>query len=205
MVARLAPEFRGAQFGLALTAFRLPVLTRLVFCLNVFFPAYASELRPIEGPVKPAFNLPDLAGTNVALDSSRGRITFVHFFATWCVPCREEIPALHRLSERTKLGASIIAISVADNDQRLKQFFTQTPVSFPVLQDRDRAIAKAWDVNVLPTTYVLGVDQKPLFIVETDFPWDTINVDPVAERLTGSDQSEREITPSDNLSRRRGP
>ncbi len=86
-----------------------------------------------------------------------------------------------------------------------KSFFGQTPVSFPVVQDRNRAIAKSWDVSALPTTYVLGADQKPLFIVETDFPWDTINVDAATQRLIGNDQPERGVIPSDNLNQRRGP
>lgn len=193
------------QFGFPATSFRLAVLTLAAVFLCSLFPAYASDLRPFEGPEKPTFFLPDLDGNRIALETFRGRIVFVHFFATWCEPCREEIPALQRLSERAKSRASIIGISVADNDQRLKQFFTQTPVSFPVLQDRDRAIAKSWNVSALPTTYVLGADQKPLFIVETDFPWDTINVDPAAERLIGNDQPKVDPMPSDNLNRRREP
>jgi peroxiredoxin len=205
VVARLAPEFRGAQFGFAGTSFRRASLTAAVLYLAAFPAAHASDLRSIDGPEKPAFSLLDLAGNDVSLAAFRGQIVFVHFFATWCEPCREEIPALQRLADRTKPGATVIAISVADNDQRLRKFFAQTPVSFPVVQDRDRAIAKSWDVSALPTTYVLGADQKPLFVVETDFPWDTINVDATTQRLIGNDSPERGARPSDNLNQRRGP
>jgi thiol-disulfide isomerase/thioredoxin len=205
VVARLAPEFRGAQFGFAGTSFRRARLTAAVFYLAAFSPGHASDLRPIDGPAKPAFSLLDLVGNEVSLDAFRGRLVFVHFFATWCEPCREEIPALQRLAERAKPGAAVVAVSVADNDQRLQKFFAQTPVSFPVVQDRDRAIAKSWDVSALPTTYVLGTDQKPLFVVETDFPWDTIKVDATAQRLIRNDQLGPGANPSDNLNQRRGP
>lgn len=205
MADRSAPEFRGAQFGFPATSFRLSILTVAVFFLTATFHARASDLRPFDGPAKPPFSLPDLAGNDTGLDAFRGHIIFVHFFATWCASCREEIPALHRLSERAKPSTLIVAISVADNDARLRQFFAQTPVSFPILQDPDRAVAKSWNVSALPTTYVLSADQKPLFIVETDFPWDTINVDPTAERLIGNDQPKPGPMPSDNLKRRRGP
>lgn len=204
MTDRLAPEFRGAQFGFPVTSLRLAVLAAALLFPCAPFPGWASDLRPFEGSAKPAFSLPDLAGNDVALDALRGRILLVHFFATWCEPCRQEIPALDRLSRRAKPNAAIVAISVADNEMRLRQFFTQTPVGFPVLQDRDQAIAKSWNVSALPTTYVLGADQKPIFFVETDFPWDTINVDPVTNRLIGNNLPERETLP-DNLSQRRGP
>lgn len=201
----MTPEFRGAQVGLAGNPLRRASLAAAVLCFTAFFPADASDLRSIEGPAKPAFSLIDLAGNDVSLAAFHGRLVFVHFFATWCEPCREEIPALQRLAERAKPGAAVVAVSVADNDQRLQKFFAQTPVSFPVLQDRDRAIAKSWDVTALPTTYVLGTDQKPLFVVETDFPWDTITIDTTAQRLIRNDQPEPGANPSDNLNQRRGP
>lgn len=77
----------------------------------------------------------------------------------------------------------MIAISVAEVDPRVKRFFERMPVNFPVLLDRDRAVAKSWNISALPTTYVLDADMKPILLVEEDFAWDTIDVDPSTGKL----------------------
>lgn len=119
--------------------------------------------------------------------SFKGRAVLVHFFATWCEACREELPALNRFLNRSAANASVIAISVADADQRVKRFLEQTPVNFPVLLDRERTVAKSWNVSALPTTYILGTNLKPMFVVESDFPWDTIDIEPAIGKLIGND------------------
>jgi peroxiredoxin len=126
---------------------------------------------------KPFFTLQDLSGSSVSLQTFAGRTVLVHFFATWCEPCREELPALTRLRERAP-GAAVLAISVAENGQRVSRFFAQTPAGFPVLLDTDRAVAKSWDVTTLPTTYVLDAALRPRMLVEAHYPWDTVDVAP---------------------------
>ena len=144
--------------------------------------ATAAELQRWSGGGQPAFSLPTLGGAATALEAARGHIVLVHFFATWCEPCREELPALNRLAARAGGGVTVLAIAVADADRSVQRFFVTTPVDFPILLDRDRAVAKAWNVATLPTTFVLDGSLQPKFVVETDFAWDTI--DP--GKLTGS-------------------
>jgi thiol-disulfide isomerase/thioredoxin len=144
--------------------------------------AEAAELQRWTAGAQPTFSLPNTTGANVALEAARGRVVLVHFFATWCEPCREELPALNRLAARANGSVKVLAIAVADADQRVQRFFGSTPVDFPILLDRDRAVAKAWSVATLPTTFVLDASLQPKFVVETDFAWDTI--DP--GKLTGS-------------------
>jgi peroxiredoxin len=143
----------------------------------------AAELTPIGGPAKPDFSLQDVSGKTVQLKAFKGRTVLVHFFATWCEPCREELPALNRFLGRSGPNAAVVAISVAEVDPRVKRFFEATPVDFPVLLDRDRKTAKSWNVSSLPTTYVLDADMKPMLVVEADFPWDTIDVAPATGKL----------------------
>jgi peroxiredoxin len=143
---------------------------------------HATELTRVGEPAKPEFSLRDLDGKSVALQPFRGRTLFVHFFATWCEPCREELPALTRLLERSANNSSVVAIAVAEPDQRLKRFFEQTPVNFPVLSDSDGSVAKSWKISALPTTYILDADMKPLLMVEGEFAWDTID----QHQITGS-------------------
>jgi thiol-disulfide isomerase/thioredoxin len=141
-----------------------------------------AELQRWTAGTEPNFSLPNTAGVDVALESARGHVVLVHFFATWCEPCREELPALNRLAARANGSVKVLAIAVADTDQRIQHFFETTPVDFPIMLDRDRAVAKAWNVATLPTTFVLDASLQPRFVVETDFPWDTID----AGKLIGS-------------------
>jgi thiol-disulfide isomerase/thioredoxin len=144
--------------------------------------AAAAELQPWTAGAQPTFSLPNTTAANVALETARGHVVLVHFFATWCEPCREELPALNRLAARAGGNVEVLAIAVADADRSVQRFFETTPVDFPILLDRDRAVAKAWSVATLPTTFVLDASLQPKFVVETDFAWDSI--DP--GKLTGS-------------------
>jgi len=127
------------------------------------------------------------------LKAFKGRTVLVHFFATWCEPCREELPALNRFLTRSPT-ASVVAISVAEVDPRVKRFFAATPVSFPVLLDRDRTIAKSWKISALPTTYVLDANMRPMLVVEADFAWDTVDIEPATGKLIKSKASEIKTT-----------
>ena len=155
-------------------------------------PAEASELKRTNEFSKPHFSLQDLSGKSVPLNAFKGRTVLVHFFATWCEPCREELPALSRFLGRASPNVSVIAISVAEVDPRVRRFFEQMPVDFPVLLDRDRAVAKSWNVSALPTTYVLDIDMKPVLLVEADFAWDTVDVDPATGKIVAG--KSRELT-----------
>jgi peroxiredoxin len=138
-------------------------------------------LRSWNGGNLPSFILQSSSGTHIALEDARGRAVLVHFFATWCEPCKEELPALDRLANRAAGTATVIAISVAEVDMRVRRFLETMPLAFPVLLDRDRAVAKTWNVSVLPTTFVLDATLHPRAVVELDFPWDDVDV----KELTG--------------------
>jgi peroxiredoxin len=180
MLCGSAPEFRGAPVRQAKTLFRAAVLT-VCLLLALQSSVSAGELVRTDGAVNPDFSLRDLDGRSVSLRAFKGRMLLVHFFATWCEPCREELPALGRFLDRSSSRASVLAISIAEPEPRLKRFFEQMPVNFPVLLDPDRNVAKSWNISALPTTYVLDADAKPVLIVEGEFPWDTID----ADRITG--------------------
>jgi thiol-disulfide isomerase/thioredoxin len=165
-------------------SFRFVSLTiALAFFLWLDSAAWPTELTPAGGPAKPDFSLQDLSGTSVPLKTFKGRTVLVHFFATWCEPCREEMPALNRFLERSASNASVVAISVAEVDPRVKRLFEAMPVRFPVLLDRDRAIAKSWKISTLPTSYVLDANLKPVLVVEADFAWDTVELEPTTGKL----------------------
>jgi thiol-disulfide isomerase/thioredoxin len=178
VMSRFAPEVRGT---LRLKIQRLQAVAALccagaVFCLAMLpLQATAAELRRWTAGAQPIFSLPNTTGADVALEAARGHVVLVHFFATWCEPCREELPALNRLAARAGGNVKVLAIAVADADRGVQRFFETTPVDFPVLLDRDRAVAKAWQVATLPTTFVLDVSLQPRLVVESDYAWDAID------------------------------
>jgi peroxiredoxin len=130
------------------------------------------QLTAAPSIAKPTFTLPDLAGSPLKLEEQRGRVVLMHFFATWCEPCREELASLSRLLQGP-LGkrVTVVAVDVAEVPARVRRFLDAAPVSFPVVLDADRAVTQAWDVGVLPTTFVLDPTLKPTLFVEGDLDW----------------------------------
>lgn len=123
---------------------------------------------------RPLFTLPSSDGTDIALAAGRGRFVVVHFFATWCEACVEELPALSRFADRSHGEIKVLAVSVAEPDVRVQRYFAKMPVDFRILLDRDRAVAKAWSVSSLPTSFTLDADLAPRLIAERDIDWDKI-------------------------------
>jgi thiol-disulfide isomerase/thioredoxin len=176
VIARRAPACRGTliETAAAVIAAAVPFLTAAITSSQA--ETDATMLQPWRAGVAPAFTLPSISsGQPIRLASERGRVVLVHFFATWCEPCREELPALRRLVARAEPGSlAVLAIAVADVDLRVERFLQTIPVNFPVLLDRDRAVAKAWTIWTLPSTVILDGNLRPRLGVEADFPWDQI-------------------------------
>lgn len=137
----------------------------------------SSVLRPWTGSHLPEFSLKDVGGKPLNLSDYRGQPVLVHFFATWCEPCRPEMQALERLAQRPDAEAlRIISISVNEPASRVRRFLEKTPVGFPVLLDENRTASRTWSVDLLPTTYILDADLTPRFHVEHDVEWDRVDI-----------------------------
>lgn len=108
----------------------------------------------------------------------------VHFFATWCEPCIREMASLQKLADSTTgKPVVLIAVDVGEVEVRVRRFFETRPVTFPVLLDRDRAVTKGWDVNALPTTFVLAPDLTVRHFIEADLDWTRPDVTAAIEAL----------------------
>lgn len=131
----------------------------LVLLCALALPAGAEELKRWGGGPTPPLELVDLEGKRHRLADYRGSAVVVNFWATWCVPCRDEMPSLERL--RASLEGQrvvILAVNLAEPDSRVRKFLDAVPVRFPILMDREAAVAKAWQAKLLPATYVIGPD-----------------------------------------------
>jgi len=135
-------------------------------------PAGSTTLAALEDSAKSLFALPSLDGPTHELARLRGRIVLVHFFATWCEPCRAEMASLRHL--RSRLDGrpfAIVPISVAEADGAVRRFFAGDPLPFAILLDRDRSVARVWNIHTLPSTVVLDSGLRPRFIAEGDVDW----------------------------------
>lgn len=130
------------------------------------------------------FTLPNLASTQVALSAYRGKPVILHFFATWCGPCREEMEALRRFVARTNSNElTVLAVSVGESDDRVRRFFDTMPVNFMVVLDRDMSVTRAWRVAMLPTTYVLDAELKPKLFLRGEQQWDQLDAVQIVRKL----------------------
>ncbi len=146
-----AGHFRADSMGHRVR--RLALLAAGAFALAA---QAAQPLQPWSGGATPPLALRTPAGETVDLASLRGRVVLVNFWATWCAPCVEEMPALARLRDRLgPRGLGVVAVNQGEMPERVSAFLQRSGLDLPVLLDRDKDAAKAWKVRALPTTFVV--------------------------------------------------
>ncbi len=111
------------------------------------------------GTAAPDFTLPARAGGEISLKGLKGQVVLINFWATWCGPCRQEMPLLDQIYQRYKsLGFTLLAVNVEEDSAGAVHWLKDTPVTFPVLFDRENHVSKLYDVSAMPSTVI--VDRK---------------------------------------------
>jgi peroxiredoxin len=104
----------------------------------------------------PDFTLPARAGGELSLADLKGNVVLINFWATWCGPCRQEMPYLEQIWQRYKgLGFTLLGVNVEEDSAGAVKWLEQTPVSFPVLFDRENRVSKLYDVTAMPSTVIV--------------------------------------------------
>ncbi|NOX19787.1 MAG: TlpA family protein disulfide reductase [Nitrospirae bacterium] len=139
---------------------KLIILTVLcVFVLSFSSVAQSSpwDIDALVGTFAPDFTLQDLKGNKVSLIDFRGKVVLLNFWATWCPPCREEIPSLNKLmSQYQDKGLVIIGVSSDSSYKRLKAFARKYKINFIVLHDATITVTRKYKVFSLPTTFLIN-------------------------------------------------
>jgi thiol-disulfide isomerase/thioredoxin len=104
------------------------------------------------GPA-PDFKLPVRDGGELALDDLKGQVVMINFWASWCGPCRQEFPLLDQMQQRYEpLGFTILGVNVEEDTVDAERWLVKTPVSFPILFDRENSVSQLYDVHAMPST-----------------------------------------------------
>lgn len=122
--------------------------------------APSSPAVPVEGTrvgnLAPDFQLQDLEGQSVSLSSLRGKPVLLNFWATWCGPCRVEMPYIQRIFEEwSGRGLVLLAVNIGENPAKAREFMQSNDLSFPVLLDTEEHTARKYNIRGIPTTYFI--------------------------------------------------
>lgn len=131
--------------------------------LDLSRPSGLEEVGPApkEGASAPDFALPALDGRTYRLSELRGRAVLINFWATWCGPCRTEMPAIEEVYRR--YGGDrllVLAVNVEEDAEHVVPFVQRLGLSFPILLDRDGAVSRRYRITGLPTTYLIRANGK---------------------------------------------
>jgi len=128
----------------------------LLIALLLAMPAAASNST---GPA-PDFQLPARGGKQLSLGQYKGQVVMINFWATWCGPCRQEMPLLEGIYRKYKpMGFTMIGVNVEPDSKAAEQWLAkQSPVSFPVAFDTDSKVSKLYKVNGMPNSVI--IDRK---------------------------------------------
>jgi thiol-disulfide isomerase/thioredoxin len=109
----------------------------------------------------PDFTLHALSGPNLRLQEQRGHVVMVNFWATWCGPCRQEMPQLDKLYQKYRsAGFVLLGVNVDDDARNAAGVASKLGLSFPVLLDTDKQVSKLYDLSTMPSTVLIDRDGK---------------------------------------------
>ena len=131
------------------------------------------------GVVAPDITVHDLKGHALTLSSLRGKVVFLNFWATWCPPCREELPSIDRLYQVYGNNPDFVIVAVngeAEGAETVPKFLKEHPHAFPIYLDADGSAQKSYGVTGYPETYIIGKDGIVVGKVIGSYDWSSVDV-----------------------------
>ncbi len=134
----------------------------------------AEPLDPIpDKPAAPGFELKGPDGETYSLADMKGQPVIVNFWATWCPPCRAEMPAMQRAWEELKdQGVMLVAVNVGESEAEIAAFAERMEVSFPLPMDTNMTVAQSWPMKGLPTTFIVDPEGHLVYRAQGEREWD---------------------------------
>jgi thiol-disulfide isomerase/thioredoxin len=160
------------------------VVLAAVLATAAVVSAEEAQLKPWRGKATLELAGPNLQGGKVDLRDLRGRVVIVNFWATWCEPCREEMPSLERL--RAKLAGKpfeVLAVNYGESREKVAGFLQREFVDLPIVLDTQKDLGRSWDVGGLPMTFVVDARGRVRYSVFGMRDWSDAKVQGLVERL----------------------
>ena len=123
------------------------------------------------GQATPAFALADAQGKRWSPTDARGKVVIVNFWASWCEPCRAEMPSLQSLTQLYGDELVVLAVNFKERDDRVLRFAQAAGLNLPMPMDRDGAVAAQWGVKVFPSSIIIGRDGQARWRVSGEVDW----------------------------------
>jgi len=155
----------------------------IIFLLMLVPPVLAADQEPSlpKGLLKltaypaPATHLSDIDGISFSLEQYKGHWVFVHFWASWCGPCRKEMPAIQRMWKSMKSsGLKIALINTAEDEDTVFSFLSAHAPEIRALMDSDGQVTEKWQPRGLPSTYLIGPKGQVHYQAIGGRPWDNM-------------------------------
>jgi peroxiredoxin len=131
--------------------------------------------------------LTDLSGVRVSLAALSGKVVLLNFWATWCIPCRTEMPGMERVWQRYRdRGLAIVAVSVDEGgEKRIAKFVRRLNLSYPILLDPQSEVADHYEVSGLPASYLIDGEGRLIGRLVGSREWDSPKGISLIEQLLG--------------------
>lgn len=144
----------------------------LMVCLISLLCVSLAGAASVKGPA-PNFTLKSLSGKNLKLSEMAGNVVLINFWASWCGPCREEMPLLNALHKKYQpLGFTVLGVNVEEQTDKARGFLSNYPVDFPILLDKENEVSRQYKVIAMPTTVVVDRDGNMRYLHEGYKPGD---------------------------------
>ena len=134
---------------------------------------FAAAALLMGGKTAPAVTFISIKGEKIATADLRGKVVLVNFWATWCEPCRDEMPSIQRLRDRLAGKPFVVlAVNLDEPESRIRNFLSKMPLDFPILVDQEKVATTAWKVRTLPTSFIIGRDGRIRYSLTGELAWD---------------------------------
>jgi len=132
-------------------------------------------VSPRNEKIAPNFILESVTGEKISLKDFKGKAVLLNFWATWCQPCKKELPSMQRIYEElSSEGVEVVAISIDRNKkERVEKYINNYNLSFPILLDPNQKVRKDYFILGLPTSYLIGSDGKLKGFISGAREWDS--------------------------------
>ena len=136
----------------------------------------AASFKPYKSDVTPPLELKDLQGNTHKLSDYKGKIVIVQFWATYCTPCRTEMPSMNRLMKKMGDDFVILAVDMSEPKQQVQAFVDEVKPEFTILLDENGESIGNWKVFAAPSSFVIDKNGKARYTVFGGMEWDSEQV-----------------------------